>query len=298
VVCGCRGKKFPIKLHHSERCLFHGRKTLLFFAESGYAKEAWCGAFRAVARTNPSLSAWTFKTKRKYREYTHAAEENMPYLTKFYATDGSRYLDCQQKEEPEGQSRARKLTDRWKKLTRKVSIGRDLKESKFAHTVEEAYRREESRIHKHDDKDWRNKDTVFADEDHRDTVAETCSQVDPNFDRSSSFEGSEASVSVSEGNGSSSASTQEDNGESHDQAPETQQGADEPKDGRAGKEIEQGVLCLNMIIARLYFDFNQNARRLASVERFFQGGLGKITYLWNLRLLHVDLLGSVKALVK
>ncbi|KAG0557386.1 hypothetical protein KC19_11G125600 [Ceratodon purpureus] len=290
------GKKFPIKLH-SDRQIYRGCKTLLFFAESGYAKEAWCEAFRTMARMDPKLSARTFMTKRKYREYTFAAEENMPYLTKFYATDEVRHLDVKQKESGV-QSRARKMTDKWKRLTRKVSIGKDHTEPKFAQTADEAYRRhevhrrKESRSHKHDDTDSKNKDVAFADEDHRDTVAETASQVDPNFNRYEVLANGEASAGPIEGISDATASIQKDNREFHDQVPVTQQRAHESKDVRAGKEIEQGVLCLNMIVARLYFDFNRNERRLASVERFFQRLLSKIrapSYMKSITIKELDL---------
>ena len=277
----CRGKKFPIKLHHPDRHLYRGSKTLLFFSESGYAKEAWCEAFRVMAKTDLSLSDWTFRTKRKYREYTRVAEENMPYLTKFYATDEVRHLDVKQMEEPKGQFRRRML---WKgfNLARKGSLGKDYKESKSA---EESHQRKEARSHKHDDQDRKSKDTAIVDKDHRVTVAETSSRVDPIFDRSTNFEGlasGEVSVSVGEGNIFTPTSAQKDNRESHDQVPATQQSAHETKEERAGKETEQGVLCLNMFVARLYFDFNQNEQRLASVERFFLVGLVKIWHIYGI----------------
>jgi len=55
------------------------------------------------------------ETKRKYREYTRAAEENMPYLTKFYAVDEEASpMEVKQKEEnAEGHSKKPSL---WRKL--------------------------------------------------------------------------------------------------------------------------------------------------------------------------------------
>lgn len=155
--------------------------------------------------------------KKTYREYTHAAEENMPYVTKFYAL-GDEAIEPNQKEsEAAGPSKRRMM---WRKLARRASMGRDHKETRFAHAVDEAHRRTHPR------------------NDH-DLIAAT-PVVDPNFDRSTSFANGEA--------------------DSDDHVK-----AQAPKEG-----IEQGVLCLNMIVARLYYDFNRSELRLASVERWFQ----------------------------
>lgn len=231
------GKKFPIKVHHPNRLLYRGRKTFLFYAQSGYAKEAWCEAFRAMAGTSKPLSKWIFEMKKEYREYTHAAEENMPYLTRFYAS-GDEAIEPNQKEsEAAGPSKRRMV---WRKLARKASMGRDHKETRFAHAVDEVHRRKHPR------------------NDH-DLIAAT-PVVDPNFDRSTSFTNGEA---------------------------DSDQARVEPKEG-----IEQGVLCLNMIVARLYYDFNRSERRLASVERWFQGLLMKIrkpSYIKSISIKELDL---------
>lgn len=36
------------------------------------------------------------------------------------------------------------------------------------------------------------------------------------------------------------------------------------------KEIQQGLICLNMVVSRLYFDFHKSPARMASIQRFFQ----------------------------
>lgn len=241
----CRGKKFPIKLHHRDRVLYRGCKTFLFYAQSGYAKEAWCEAFRAMAGRVKAVK--TFETKRKYREYTHAAEENMPYLTNFYAVDEeeeARLMEVKQnKEQAAGTSRTRTM---WRKLARKASLKKDLKETRFAHAVDDTVHRRKQPTR--NDKAWRNNESAFYDE----ATESAPAVVDPNFDRATSFEKLE--------NGTDPV---KDNRETGDQ----EKARDKPKEG---KEIEQGVLCLNMLVARLYYDFNQSQRRLASVERFFQ----------------------------
>lgn len=299
----CRGKKFPIKLYHPNRRLYRGCKTFLFYAQSGYAKEAWCEAFRAMAKAGNPLSKWTFEMKRKYKEYTQAAEENMPYLTKFYAVDDSGRVEVKQKEESEGPPKRRTM---WRKLARKASIGRDHKETRFAHTVDDVQRRKQPRNSLvHDDKAWKTKETAFYDEEHRGSnfsVAES----DPNFDRATSFEmlaNGETPVSASEANDTAPARMQKENRETGAQVPAAQQKARKAKDERADKEIEQGVLCLNMIVARLYFDFNQSQRRLAGVERFFQVCLAETSYIFmesgllqNIEAA-MDPLGSAKAII-
>lgn len=177
-----------------------------------------------MAGTSKPLSKWIFEMKKEYREYTHAAEENMPYLTRFYAS-GDEAIEPNQKEsEAAGPSKRRMV---WRKLARKASMGRDHKETRFAHAVDEVHRRKHPR------------------NDH-DLIAAT-PVVDPNFDRSTSFTNGEA---------------------------DSDQARVEPKEG-----IEQGVLCLNMIVARLYYDFNRSERRLASVERWFQVCLADTSYV-------------------
>jgi hypothetical protein len=193
-----------------------------------------------MAGTSKPLSKWIFEMKKKYREYTHAAEENMPYLTKFYALADEAIEPNQKESEAAGPSKRRAM---WRKLARKASMGRDTnKETRFAHAVGEVHRRKHPR------------------NDH-DLIAAT-PIVDPNFDRSTSFANGEADF-------------------------------DDHVEARLPKEgIEQGVLCLNMTVARLYYDFNRSYRRLASVERFFQRLLMKIrkpSYIKSISIKELDL---------
>ncbi|XP_024375383.1 uncharacterized protein [Physcomitrium patens] len=285
------GKKFPIKLHHPDRVLYRGCNQFLFFSETGYAKEAWCEAFRAMA--SKEKSDWTFSTKRRYKEYTRLAEVNMPYLIKFNGAGEGRRPNVKQKEEVEGHSKKRMM---WKKLTRYASFGRDTKEAKFVDIMDEVQRRKEPQ--QHNNKNWRNKDADLSDKSHSGTndlfqgsAEVTDSDIlsgDPS-EHLGSLASSETDVSGNEGSKRGSESTQKD---CRHEVPANQDKVQKSKNERSGKKIEQGVLCLNMIIARLYFDFNQNKRGLAIVHRFFQRLIMKIripSYVKSLNVKELDL---------
>jgi len=135
--------------------------------------------------------------------------------------------------------------------------------------VDEVHRRKKPR--NSGDKAWKNKETTFYDDNTNVSDAESVAPVvDPNFDRDRSFE------KLANGEANNTPSVRIDR-ESGDQVPPAQQKARKLKDDT---EIEQGVLCLNMIVARLYYDFNQSQLRLASVERFFQVCLAETSYFF------------------
>lgn len=90
-----RAKRFPIKLHHSSRSLYRDCKDCLFYAESGYEKEAWCEVLRATARAND----WCTRLKQEFREYTDGAEMHVPYLSKFHSTREANHFIAACKEE-------------------------------------------------------------------------------------------------------------------------------------------------------------------------------------------------------
>lgn len=234
-----------------------------------------------MAETDNRLSKWTSETKRKYREYTCAAEENMPYLTKFYGVDETKLVEASQKEETKGISKTRMM---WKKLARKASIGKDLKESRFAQALDEVHRRKQPRNSiVRNNKALKNKEIAFDDEERADVAESATPAVDPNFARDISFENvanGEAAAPANNANSTAPARMQKDNREPDDQVPGAQQRARKPKDERTGKEVEQGVLCLNMVLARLYYDFNRSEPQLASVNRFFQVRLAETSCIF------------------
>ncbi|XP_024379254.1 uncharacterized protein [Physcomitrium patens] len=282
------GKKFPIKLHHPSRDIYRGCKQFLFYLESGFAKETWCQGFRAVA--SQGISDWTLLMKRRYKEYTRVAEGNMPYLTKFYSGGEDRLVNFKQ-EEAERRKKRRII---WNMLARRVSIGNGHKRSKFVIAVDEIQRGTEPLSQQHDDKNRKKKDT---------DLHEGRSATNPSFSETAKVNDSnhvhdyrctlpeklpicEPDVNAGEGNNPASGCTQSDD---LDEVSATYR---KFQKSRGGKEIEQGVLCLNMIIARLYFDFNQSIERLASVDRFFQNLIMKIkipSYIKSIDVKEFDL---------
>lgn len=203
----------------------------------------------------------------------------MPYLTKFYSGGEDRLVNFKQ-EEAERRKKRRII---WNMLARRVSIGNGHKRSKFVIAVDEIQRGTEPLSQQHDDKNRKKKDT---------DLHEGRSATNPSFSETAKVNDSnhvhdyrctlpeklpicEPDVNAGEGNNPASGCTQSDD---LDEVSATYR---KFQKSRGGKEIEQGVLCLNMIIARLYFDFNQSIERLASVDRFFQVCFSNCNILTN-----------------
>lgn len=232
---GWRGKRAPIKVHHPDRVLFNGCKDLLIFFETGWEKEAWCQVLRATAGASTST---IHRTRRDYQAYTHQVEAHMPYVNKFFTGLGnknqfSNVHKSYENKSPNvvaGVSRRRTI---WRKLT-----SRTFKPSNAVNSQGNDYgtiQEQEGEIASIDD------------------AGSTANGTDGTQPNNASIADHDK-ITIT-------------NQKDEDEEPKTLSA--EPKLTTV-KEIQQGLICLNMVVSRLYFDFHKSPARMASIQRFFQ----------------------------
>lgn len=247
-----RARRFPIKLYHTTRTIYRQYKGCLFYAESGYEKEAWCEVLRATARAKGYDKDWYSSVKKEFLEYTSAAEKHVPYLTRFHSTTKINHRVAKptdeqsddHKQSDEGVSKKRLILN--KLLRRNGSKGKDVKDSK-----------DEGNSRK-------GKGKSLVSDDHEDIKSTSNGSHLSN----ESHTRSESTSSDSDGDKSILAISQKDNEESDEVLPSPLvHGHDNVRDE---KEIDQGQLCLNMIVGRLFFDFYHSKTRVKWLQNQFQ----------------------------
>lgn len=261
-------------MHHPDREVYRGCKHCLFYTETGYEKEAWCEILRATAKMGSPANDWFIKTKREYEDYTHGVESHMPYVTRFHTEREANHFDVSRKEDSksddnksdEALSKKRLI---WKKLTRRNSKGKDNKETKSADAMDELanFTRRISVPSQGQDEGSvkRRESSIINDlEDVRNaSIASQATSTD-----SGDGVQIEATTSDSEGDKSAVVATLNDDNESSVLSV-AEQTKPEPKFS-PGKDIDQSLLCLNMIVARLFFDFYHSSSRKARIQQIFQ----------------------------
>lgn len=267
-------RRFPIKLYHTTRTIYRQYKGCLFYAESGYEKEAWCEVLRATARAKGYDKDWYSSVKKEFLEYTSAAEKHVPYLTRFHSTTKINHRVAKptdeqsddHKQSDEGVSKKRLILN--KLLRRNGSKGKDVKDSK-----------DEGNSRK-------GKGKSLVSDDHEDIKSTSNGSHLSN----ESHTRSESTSSDSDGDKSILAVSQKDNEESDEVLPSPLvHGHDNVRDE---KEIDQGQLCLNMIVGRLFFDFYHSKTRVKWLQNQFQKLISRIktpNYIKSITIKELDL---------
>lgn len=259
---GYRAKRFPLKLHHPTRTLYRGCKGCLFYAESGYEKEAWCEVLRATARAND----WCTGLKKEFREYTDGAERHVPYVTSFHSVrDANHFTAAARKEEkvddhknPEETVSKKRMI--WNTLLRRnISKGKD--NNKSSNADEEVGNSPQRLSSFSEGSSKRVEESAVSDDQEDSKSASRASQV-------SSESLSRGEFTSSDSDAEKSSTTQKDDNESDKMLGVVRSHGHD--NGRVAKEIDQGLLCLNMLVGRLFFDFYHSETRVAWVQDRFQ----------------------------
>ncbi|KAG0570751.1 hypothetical protein KC19_6G184800 [Ceratodon purpureus] len=288
-VGGKWAKRYPIKLHHPTRTLYRECKSCLFYAESGYEKEAWCEVLRATARAND----WCTQLKKEFREYTGVAETHVPYVTSFHSTREANHFVAAHKEEKsddhknpeENVSKKRILLN---KLLRRNSKGKDNNRSPNAEEeLGNFTRRFSSHLQVQDEgSSRRGKDSAIFDDHEDNKSASRASHVS-----NESISRSDSTSSDSDAEKSTTLATTQKTGKDSDEVLGAilMRGHD---NGRVQKEMDQGLLCLNMLVGRLFFDFYHSKTRVEWVQNHFQKLISKIktpTYIKSITIKELNL---------
>jgi len=230
------GKRAPIKVHHPDQVLFNGCKDLLIFFETGWEKEAWCQVLRATAGASTST---IHRTRRDYQAYTHQVEAHMPYVNKFFTgleTKNQFSNVHKSHKSPNVVAGVSRRRTIWRKLTSRTFKPSNSQGNDYG-TIQE----QEGEIDSIDD------------------AGSTATGTDDTQPNNASIADHDKIMIT--------------NQKDEDEEPKTLSA--EPKLTTI-KEIQQGLICLNMVVSRLYFDFHKSPARMASIQRFFQRQLLKL----------------------
>lgn len=259
-----RGRKSPIRLQHPSRALYRDCKACLFYVESGYEKEAWCEVLRATAKAND----WCTKLKQEFREYTDGVEKHLPFVSRFHSAKEANHFiaagkDEKSDEEKNSEENVSKKQRFLNKLLRRNSKGKNNNKEKentrSPNAIEELgnFTRRFSQVQ--NEGSSRKGRTSSISEEPED-----------------SKNGSRASISRSESTSSDSDGekshhlglTQKDRKDSDEVLPAVLMHG--PENEIVEKEIDQGLLCLNMIVGRMFFDFYHSEARVGWIQNHFQ----------------------------
>ncbi|XP_073396494.1 uncharacterized protein [Physcomitrium patens] len=245
-------KTFPIKLHHPTRTLYGECKGCVFYAESGFEKETWC----EVLRANAKHPMWLIHLKKEFREYTDRAEKRVPYLNRFHSGRDSDRLLVTRKEEKLNDFKNSEDSPSKKRLILKriLRCGTKSKE-KISNDIEElenSTRRNNQLSREPEEGSSRSVKENVISGDHDDSKSASCASIE-------SITRSESTSSESDAERSVLGVTQNDKKKVKEVLAATLMHGND--NGMVMKEIDQGQLCLNMIVARLFFDFYHSNTR-------------------------------------
>lgn len=238
---------------------------------------------RATARGND----WCTRLKREFREYTDGAEMHVPYLNRFHSTREANHFIAARKEEKsdddknseENVSKKQRFLN---KLLRRNSKGKNSKENtRSPDAIEELgkFSRRISQVQTNEGSSRKGKESPISDDPEDSKSGSRASHVS-----NDSISRSESASSDSDGEKSALALTQKDRKDSDEVLPAVLMHG--PENEKVEKEIDQGLLCLNMLVGRLFFDFYHSQTRVEWVQNHFQAS----SFLSSERLLFLLLL--------
>lgn len=252
-------------------------KNCLFYTESGYEKEAWFEVLRVAARGGSQSNKWVLDIKKEFKDYTVGVETHTPYMDKFYSSHGANHFDVNRKDEKsddhknseDGLSK-RKLI--WKKLTRRNSKAKDKKDTKTPNALDEIgnFTKRLSLLTQGKDEGSATKGKESASINEHDDVNNMSNASDSSGTSSGAMVSNEGVVTDSEDENTTANLGPENDINYSAEMPDVEVKTQDHDQERPAKEIDQGLICLNVIVARLYFDFYHSSTRVDYIQQLFQ----------------------------
>ncbi|KAH1043239.1 hypothetical protein GLYMA_09G160200v4 [Glycine max] len=232
-------KKFPIKVEAKTSVIYHGSKTFCIYLETACEKEAWCKALRLASSDNKEKHEWFAQLQEEFHSYLTSL--NTEYLSLVKPSVGSSAETIEKASKPDGSSS--KVRQFLKKLTKKSSrVG---VENKSAWTSLSG--REER---KNTEKLRACQDAVLA-------TGLMKSAAAANHLKSPLLDNSTPSSSTLPHSGS-----------------QSQFSVCSDADEKLG--TDEGTLCWNLLVSRLFFDVKGNVRMKKSIQERIQRTLANM----------------------
>ena len=231
----CRAKKFPIKVESKTSMIYHGSKTVFIYLETSWEKEAWCKALRLASCNQSEKLEWFAQLHEEFHHYLTSL--NTEYHSFTRPSVGSSVDALERASKPDGSSS--KVCQFLKKIAKRPSrVGSD---NKSAWTSLSG-REERKNIEKlHGCQDAFLATGLMKTSSTGNHLKSSMLDNAPSLSSTISRSRSQSNISVS---------------------------SDADADEKFG--IDEGVLCWNLLISRLFFDVKGNAQMKRSMQEKIQ----------------------------
>lgn len=230
-----RAKRFPIRLENKVSAIYKESKTLYIYLETSWEKESWCRALRLGSCDDKSTLERFVKLQKQFRSYLTSLNAGYPSFMKpsagFYAADS---VD----RAPKIEGSSSKVRTLWKKLAKRASKGGVENKSTWISSSVHGERKISEKFHPYQDL----------------VQGISLSKIAPPAD----------AFKDSMGDTSSTSSTLTHSGS------QSQISGVSDADFDERFCIDEGTLCWNLLISRLFFDAKGNAEMKRSLQARIQ----------------------------
>lgn len=109
-------KRYPIKVENDTSVLYEGSKTIYIYLETSWEKESWCKALRIASYSDKEKLKWLLELNQEFQSYLSTLNTGYPLFMKPAVGSDNEHMDKSTK--LDGSSKVRHYL---KKLSRKVS---------------------------------------------------------------------------------------------------------------------------------------------------------------------------------
>ncbi|KAL3835336.1 hypothetical protein ACJIZ3_010072 [Penstemon smallii] len=234
-------KRYPIKVESKDSALYKGHKKIYIYLETSWEKESWCKALRLASCYDEEKKLWFSKLSSEFHSYLASLNAGYPSFMKPSGVSSPELIDKSVKLD----NSSSKVRQFLKKLRNKASkSGQDYKANGIP-------------ISGHEDRKLNEKSRSFQDSILANSLAKMVPTVKP---PNVSFD----DISVA----SSILTSTEPGSESHLSGT-----SDADSDYR---NFDEGALCLNLLISRLFFDAKNNLQIRSSIQNRIQRALSNM----------------------
>ncbi|XP_011072098.1 uncharacterized protein LOC105157385 [Sesamum indicum] len=248
-------KRYPIKVESRDSAIYKGCKTIYIYLETSWEKESWCKALR-LASCDDEKIAWVSKLSMEFHYYLASLNAGYPSFMKPSAGPNAELVDKSVKID----NSSSKVRQFLKKLTKKAS--------KSA----QDYKANGASVSRHEERKMSIKSRSFQDL----TLDNSLMKMDTT--------GKPPKISYDDSSFGSSISTSSEPGARSDLSRISD--ADS-----SCKYFDEGTLCLNVLISRLFFDAKNNLQIRSSIQNRVQRALSNMripSYIGEVTCTSVD----------
>ncbi|XP_073035406.1 uncharacterized protein [Primulina eburnea] len=229
-------KRYPIRLESKDSVVYKGYNIVYLYLETSWEKESWCKALRLASCDDDDRNRWFSTLNVEFQKYLAALNVGCPSVLRPSAGFGAELLDKSVKVD----NSSSKVRQFLKKLAKKAT------------KKEQEYKLGGTSISGHEDKKLSVKSRSF-----QDSILSYGSRKVASIEKP-------LNVSVDDTWLSSSISTSTDSGSRNHLS------------GISDADFDEGTMCLNLLISRLFFDLKNNPKIKDSMQQRIQKALSNM----------------------